>query len=457
MNTYLSDELQALKQNIISGVQLAFFRKSAFSQFKIGFDHAVFLVLFNFCLALTVGYVKYLPEPEFNRYGISGFGMQIFGLLAAAYIVAKLAKNNRVALEFFILVNSMSPFFYISGTLLLDWSTSHVVYYGILCWALLSVAFITHHYLDRQLQKTLLSICGYGLFVVSPTFFIHSGELWYPQTLEDSFYAKYENLDQEKLFYDQFDHLQALQHNLLPGRKSITDLYFLGFGSYATENVFMKEIHYIQDLMDRQYDTRGRSVALINNLQTVNDTPLATVSNLNRALLAIGQAMDKEEDVLFLYLTSHGSRKPELSVSFWPLQLNQVTPTDLRQALDNAGIKWRMILVSACYSGGFIEPLKDNNTIIMTAAAKDRTSFGCGAKSEFTYFGRAVFIDQLANNHSFISSFENARELIKQREQQENRRPSNPQLSIGINIRDKLEQLETELNVLYRRENSYGG
>ena len=215
----------------------------------------------------------------------------------------------------------------------------------------------------------------------------------------------------------------------------------------------MHEIRYIQDLMDRDYDTRGRSVALINNPQTIKDTPLATVSNLNRALMT----MDREEDVLFLYLTSHGSRKPELSVSFWPLNLNQVTPTGLRQALDDAGIKWRVILVSSCYSGGFLEPLKDNNTIIMTAAAKDRRSFGCGSKSDFTYFGSAVFKDQLASNHSFIRAFEKAREAIEKREKQEKLTPSHPQLSIGINIRDKLNQLEKELNVHYQRENTYHG
>ena len=456
MNSYLTIELYALKQNLASGVQLALFRKSAFGHFRIGFDHAVFLILFNFSLLLLGGYVKYLPQPEFNVYGVTGFCFQIIGLLMVAFILAKLARDNGVALCFIVLTSSLTPFFYIVGAILAALSARHFIYYGLGFWALLSVGLVLHHYLDRRVTKTLVSLGVYGVCVISPSYYINSGEMWYPKIAEDDYYSQYANMDEEKLFYQQFDHLNALQRNLLPGRPYITDLYFLGFGGYSTENVFMNEIQHIQSLMDREYDTRGRSVALINNPKTVNDTPLATVSNLNRALVSIGQAMNKEEDVLFLYLTSHGSRK-ELSVSFWPLQLNQVTPEGLRQALDEAGIKWRIILISACYSGGFLEPLKNDNTIIMTAAAKDRTSFGCGSKSDFTYFGNAVFKEQLTNNHSFINAFENAKASIEKRENREHLKHSNPQLSVGINIRDKLDQLEHELNVHYRRENTYGG
>ena len=87
----------------------------------------------------------------------------------------------------------------------------------------------------------------------------------------------------------------------------------------------------------------------------------------------------------------------------------------------------------------------------MTAAAKDRTSFGCGSRSNFTYFGHAVFVDELAKNFSFISSFEKARTLIAEREKQEKITPSHPQLFIGRNIRPVLARLEKELNHYYDR------
>jgi len=202
-------------------------------------------------------------------------------------------------------------------------------------------------------------------------------------------------------------------------------------------------------LMDDKFDTRGRSVSLINNPKTLETTPLATKSNLALVLQQIGQKMNRDEDVLFLYLTSHGSRTHELSVSFWPLSLNQVTPEDLRTALDQAGIKWRVLLVSACYSGGFLEPLKNSTTLVMTAAAADKTSFGCGAKSDFTYFGQEVFKGQLAHSYSFIPAFETAMANIAQREKRENLQPSMPQLYVGPEVGPKLEMLEKELRQFY--------
>ena len=106
-------------------------------------------------------------------------------------------------------------------------------------------------------------------------------------------------------------------------------------------------------------------------------------------------------------------------------------------------------MVSACYSGGFIEPLKNNNALILTASAPDRTSFGCGSKSDFTYFGREVFIEQLAHQYSFVASFKNAIEGISRREQAENLKPSMPQLYIGSEISAKLDLLEQELQKFY--------
>ena len=151
--------------------------------------------------------------------------------------------------------------------------------------------------------------------------------------------------------------------------------------------------------------------------------------------------MDKNEDVLFLYLTSHGSREHELSVSFWPLALNDITPEKLRTMLDDAGIKWRVIVVSACYSGGFIKALENDNTLIATASAADKTSFGCSNDAEFTYFGEALFKNQLAHQHSFITAFQNAQTEISKREQAEKIEASQPQLSIGKAIQAQLQRL----------------
>jgi hypothetical protein len=157
--------------------------------------------------------------------------------------------------------------------------------------------------------------------------------------------------------------------------------------------------------------------------------------------------MNREEDVLFLYLTSHGSATDGVSVQFRPLELHQLDAGRLRGLLDEAGIKWRVIVVSACYSGSLIPALQGDTTLIATAADADRTSFGCGRTDDFTYFGRAFFDEALRETWSFLEAFELARTAVLRREEAEQRTPSHPQLSVGTAIRTKLQQLERQLSV----------
>lgn len=449
MNAYLKNELSALRFNIFNGIRLAFFQKNTLAKFTINTDQAVLLVLFNILLCVAVDYLKYTPDAVFNFYALAGFSQQLLGLLLAAFVLGKLARDNSFVLAFVIQVLSLTPFFY-----LLWPAISHVVmtpydYYGYMLWIMAVIGFILFHQVDKNFKKTFTAIGAYSLFVITPAVYLPFGEFWYQNYEDDSYEKALNSINQENVFYAQQTYLNSIESELLPDRPGVSDLYFVGFAGYSSEDVFMKEIQYIQRLMDDKFDTKGRSVSLINNPKTIDTTPLATKSNLSLVLNRIGHKMNPEEDVLFLYLTSHGSRKHELSVSFWPLSLNQIKPDDLKTALDQAGIKWRVLLVSACYSGGFIEPLKNNNTLILTASAPDRTSFGCGSKSDFTYFGREVFIEQLAHQYSFVASFKNAIEGISRREQAENLKPSMPQLYIGSEISAKLDLLEQELQKFY--------
>ena len=197
--------------------------------------------------------------------------------------------------------------------------------------------------------------------------------------------------------------------------------------------------------MRQRFDADGRSLLLVNNASTVLQLPLATQTNLRRALRGIGQRIDREEDVVVLYLTSHGSRTHELAVNFWPLELDAVTPTSLKAMLDDAGIKWRVVIVSACYSGGYIDPLKGDTTLVMSASDATHASFGCGSDSAFTYFGRALFDEELRRTHSFSEAFERARVSIRARENNLQEDYSNPQMAMGAAIADKLRRIEARL------------
>jgi hypothetical protein len=148
--------------------------------------------------------------------------------------------------------------------------------------------------------------------------------------------------------------------------------------------------------------------------------------------------MNLDRDVLFLVISSHGASEPAISVSNSELPLNDMTDEDLAEALSDSGIKWRVIIVSACYAGGFIDALKNPRSIVIAAAAADRTSFGCSNDRDLTYFGEAFFRDALPEAHSLREAFGKAKSAIALRERREGVDASNPQAYFGPDLEAKL-------------------
>lgn len=209
----------------------------------------------------------------------------------------------------------------------------------------------------------------------------------------------------------------------------------------------MNEVRLAARLFGKRFDTSGRSLTLINNRQTIHDLPLANNSNLRLALKGLAERMNSDEDIMFLFLTSHGSRN-RLSTGFWPLQHNDLQAAELRTMLDEAGIGWRVIVVSACYSGSFIDELRSNRTLVITASREDRNSFGCSDDAEMTYFGRALIDKALRSTYSFVNAYEQAAKQISLQEEAEGLTPSEPQISVGAEISSKLTELEDRLERL---------
>lgn len=235
---------------------------------------------------------------------------------------------------------------------------------------------------------------------------------------------------------------------LRPQRRGVVDLYGLSFAPYGDEPVFEREAAMVADVLARRHDAEGRTLVLANDPHTVRQRPWATPQNLQRAIAAVAARMDRDEDILFLHLTSHGARDGELAASLGPLSVQPLTPGQLKQWLDEAGVRWRVISVSACYSGSWIAPLADAQTLVMTAADAEHTSYGCGRLSELTFYGRAVFEEQLREHTlSFEAAHAAARPVIEQREREAGKDDgySNPQIHVGEAIRRKLALLQSRL------------
>lgn len=236
--------------------------------------------------------------------------------------------------------------------------------------------------------------------------------------------------------------------SLAPQRQGVVDVYGLVFAPYAYEDVFLRESGMVADVLAERFEAQGRVLRLLNHATTADTLPWATPLNLRRAVAALAERMDREHDLLVVYLTSHGASNFRLAAEHWPLQVPWLTPQDLREALDEAGIRNRVIAVSACYSGGWVQPLAGDTTLVMTAADPDHTSYGCGRKSELTFFGRAVFHEQLRTTHSFEEAFAAAVPLIRRREEEAGKPDgfSNPQISVGAGIRPVLDGLAGRLD-----------
>lgn len=237
---------------------------------------------------------------------------------------------------------------------------------------------------------------------------------------------------------------------IAPERPGVTDVYGLVFAPYAGEDVFLRESSLVSRVLAERFDAQGRVIHLLNHGSSAATHPWATTLNLQRAIEVLAQRMDRDNDVLVVYLTSHGASDFRLSASHWPLEVAPLSPVELRQALDQAGIRYSVIAVSACYSGGWIKALANDNTLVMTAADATHTSYGCGRLSELTFFGRAMFDEQLRKTHSFEQAFAAAAPLIRQREIDAGKDDgfSNPQISVGANIGPVLRTLEQRLEAL---------
>jgi hypothetical protein len=109
--------------------------------------------------------------------------------------------------------------------------------------------------------------------------------------------------------------------------------------------------------------------------------------------------------------------------------------------LQDSGIKWRVIVISACHSGSFIDELSNPNAIVITASAPDKTSFGCSDDRDLTYFGEAFYRDALPGAKSLREAFDTASADIAAREKREDIDASEPQAFFGEEIERHLATL----------------
>jgi hypothetical protein len=257
---------------------------------------------------------------------------------------------------------------------------------------------------------------------------------------------------------EQVELMAQTLSQIQPQRPGVIDTYVLS-ASFYNDPVFESEAKEAAAVLARRYDAEGRTIILSagRGANVPRTYAAASPNNFQAALGKIGATIDPNEDLVIVFTTSHGG--PDGTVALVEANRMQggLRPLNLRLSLNQAGIRNKVIIVSACFSGHFILPFSaDPGALVLTAAAADNTSFGCEPSRDWTYFGDALFNHALRGGDGLIASYNQALELISgwekdlhvkwealpasQKKPGTEPLPSNPQANIG----DAIDPLVTE-------------
>jgi len=238
----------------------------------------------------------------------------------------------------------------------------------------------------------------------------------------------------------QADRLSAAFAALQPQRPGTPDAYVLTI-ALDSDPVFAREAREAAKVLAARYGAQGRTLTLAGPDGTRDDAPYGSISSLRLAIAHLGSVMDGKEDVLVLYTTSHGN---DLGLAYhWgDSGYGVLSPKGLKEALAEAGIKRRVLILSACYSGVFVPVLASPDTAILTAAASTRSSFGCLAENDWTFFGDALINRALRQPVGLEEAAQAASRSVAEWEAKARFLASLPQVNVGMNARGWLKVIE---------------
>ena len=418
-----------------------------FPRDRVDAGPAQILLSFLLTAVAAAGYYLWLgwPVEGLDPYGVAPFfGGEIL-ILASVTLGALLVANGRRIGPALVMVNLSSlPVFPLTIVLVSLWPESVVSWIAVMLVQLVLPALALLRTLVRPGRfGRLAGVPAYVLLVASTAAWL----LFVPQT--DVFYTDYGDeayadegpeIVTEELYYAQPALMQTAFDRLAPGDPDRPELFAVLGGGYAYQSVFLSEVDRVGDLLAARHGA-DHVIALANSADAPMRLPMLGHHNLAAALAGVSARMGPE-DTLLLFLTSHGS-EDSFSLYFYEAQFEDLTARDLAETLDAADIPNAVIVLSACHSGSFIDELAGPSRLIITAAAADRTSFGCADGRDWTEFGRAYFDIALRETPDFRTAFARATAVIETWETEQGRRPSLPQIAEGAEIGPVLDRLFT--------------
>ena len=432
-------QLHSLVRNLRAGLRVAAFQPVTRLDFRIGIAELLLLLVVSALLDFAGDWLHYGPAGQIWWFGA---GAEFFGagsLLICAAVLSLGFRRTWLALAVPVIALSAYPVVQLAHTASVavpalpdGFEDVRTIFdFAVILWGFAVLVRVTAVALAPDSRPVWPRAIAGGLLLALPL--LLSGELmpgasWWRAGGAADVDSRYPNPASEPVLAAQQTLLDDALAAIEDDRSGQPDLYFVGFAGDAHDDAYRADVLAAQKAMDERWDTRDRSIALVNAPSTLLELPMATVTHLRETLKELAAAIDTDEDVVMLYLAGPTDNEGNLEVSMPPLELAQLSPATLRSLLDEAGIRWRVVVVSACNAEAFVDALEDVETLVMTPGAASSDACQHGVAS--TPLGSALFGDALAGGDSLGKAIEAVRDRTGAR------------LSMGPAIAEKLRALD---------------
>ena len=445
----LHSAIHALGRNLVSGLRLALFMPVERMSFRISALQLLLIVLLSAAIDIDADWVRAAHDARFSILGLHGeiFALGLLALTSA--MLAILRRDGELYLALPIVVLASFPLIQIVHVLpdlpqansAVSARTKAILEYAVLAWMFVIAVRAVYVCLDpARPRRRTWSVAG-GMLLIAPLWFaplLGPLEPWWQQFDATPSDPNAVSPASEAVLAAQDFMMDRALDALEDERPGVTDLYFVGFAPDARRPGFATDVDAAQRTMDERWSTSGRSVVLLNSPMTVAERPFASITHLRKVLLEIGDVIDSDDDVVMVYVTGASGTDHALTAVNPPLQLASLSAQGLRQLLDAAGIRWRIVVVSTCQAGAWIDALKDDETVVIASSASDVRGGDCSGGIRPSSFGEAFFGVAMRRNDDLAHAFEAARRELTER------RAPEPSMSVGPAIAEHLKSLRAK-------------
>jgi len=413
--------LHALGHNLASGVRLALFMRVGAPSFRVSATQLVLLVLVSAAIDIDADWLRAAGDARFSMAGLQGelFALGLLALTSAVLAAARRERPLYLALPVVILASfpvvqvvHVLPDLPRAAARVSDLAR-RVFDVALYAWMLIVAARAVYVAGDpaRRFGRAFAALGG--VLVIAPIWFAPlAGPLapWWREYDAVAAAGAMNPASEPVLAAQDFLMDRALD-GLEDERRGVTDLYFVGFAPDGRHPGFVSDVEAAQRAMDQHWNTTGRSLVLVNSPLTVAERPFATITNLRAALLEIGDLIDADDDVVMIYLAGSPGAGKTLAAVNPPLELVDLSPAGLRQLLDAAGIRFRIVVVSTCEADAWTGELADDETAVIASSPSGVRADDCRGGLVASRFGDAFF-GAMAKTSDLVGAFDVAKKRL---------------------------------------------